>query len=70
VLEIVGQSMGLHQDDNYKRLKIMQDAEAIVADCRDLIEQHDLDPDTVRTIVAKTLLGDQPLPLIDASTRA
>jgi heterodisulfide reductase subunit D len=64
VLEIIGESMGLHQDDNYKRLKIMQDAEAIVADCRDLIEQHDLDPDTVRKVVAQTLLGDQPLPLI------
>lgn len=70
VLEIVGQSMGLRQDDNYKRLKIMQDVDAIVADCRDLIEQHDLHPDTVRTIVAKTLLGDQPLPLIDASPRS
>jgi heterodisulfide reductase subunit D len=64
VLEIIGESMGLHQDDHYKRLKIMQDAEAIVADCRDLIEQHDLDPETVKNVVAKTLLGDQPLPLI------
>ena len=64
VLEIIGESMGLHQDDHYKRLKILQDAEAIVADCRDLIEQHDLDPDTARHVVAKTLLGDQPLPLM------
>jgi len=64
VLEIIGESMGLRRDDNYKRLKIMQDAEAIVADCRDLIEQHELDPDTVRNVVAQTLLGDQPLPLI------
>ena len=65
VLEIIGESMGLRQDDNYKRLKIMQDAEAIVADCRDLIEQHELDPHTVRNVVAQTLLGDQPLPLIN-----
>jgi heterodisulfide reductase subunit D len=69
VLEIVGESMGLHQDDNYKRLKIMQDAAAIVADCRDLIEQHDLDPDMVRDVVMKTLLGDQPLPLKFTSRR-
>ena len=67
VLEIIGASMGLHHDDHYKRLKILQDAEAIVADCRDLIEQHDLDPDTVRNVVAKTLLGDQPLPLTGGS---
>jgi heterodisulfide reductase subunit D len=65
VLEIIGESMGLHQEDHYKRLKIMQDAETIMADCRDLIEQHDLDPDTARNVVAKTLLGDQPLPLMD-----
>src|SRR5205085_2008312 len=31
VLEIVGESMGLHQDDNYKRLKVIQDADAIIA---------------------------------------
>jgi Fe-S oxidoreductase len=63
VLEVVGASMGLHQDDTYKRLKLIQDADAIVADCRDLIAQHDLDPATVRDVVVKTLLGDQPLPL-------
>jgi heterodisulfide reductase subunit D len=37
LLEIVGASMGLHQDDPYERLKIMQDADAIVADCSNLL---------------------------------
>jgi heterodisulfide reductase subunit D len=69
VLEIVGESMGLRQDDNYKRLKIMQDAEAIVADCRDLIKEHDLDADTARNIVAQIMLGDQPLPLTGGGAR-
>src|SRR5262249_52740819 len=32
VLEIVGQSMGLHHDDDFKRLKLMQDVDAIAAD--------------------------------------
>jgi heterodisulfide reductase subunit D len=68
LLEIVGASMGLHQDDAYKRLKIMQDADAIVADCGDLMAQHDLDADTVRTVVVKSLLGDQPLPLRQPTT--
>jgi len=63
VLEIVGESMGLSQADHYKRLKILQDADAILADCRDLIAQHDLDPDVARNVVVKNLLGDQPLPL-------
>jgi heterodisulfide reductase subunit D len=67
VLEIVGESMGLHRDDDYKRLKIMQDADAIVADCRDLIEQHGLDADLARGVIVNTLLGDQPLPLVGAA---
>ena len=33
-LEIVGASMGLHHDDHIKRLKMLQDADAILADCR------------------------------------
>jgi Fe-S oxidoreductase len=63
VLEIVGESMGLRQDDHYKRLKVMQDADAILADCHDLIAQHRLDADVARTVIVKSMLGDQPLPL-------
>src|SRR6202008_876637 len=46
--EIVGAAMGLHRDDQFKRLKMMQDADAILTDCRDLIEQHGLDVETTR----------------------
>ena len=63
ILEVVGESMGLHQHDRYKELKIMQDADQIVAECSDLIEKHALDPANARNVVVKTLLGDQPLPL-------
>ena len=62
-LEVVGESMGLHRDDRYKELKIMQDADQIVAECSDLITQHALDPAKAREIVVKAMLGDQPLPL-------
>ena len=68
VLDLVGASMGLHQDDDYKRLKIMQDADAIVADCRDLIDRHKLNAAEARDIVAKTMLADQPLPLRGAAS--
>ncbi len=44
ILDIVGESMGLHHADHFKRLKIMQDADAIVADCRDMIEAHQARP--------------------------
>jgi len=63
ILEVVGESMGLHRHDRYKELKIMQDADQIVADCSDLIAKHSLDPSNARDVVVKVLLGDQPLPL-------
>jgi Fe-S oxidoreductase len=63
ILEVVGESMGLHRHDRFKELKIMQDAEQIVADCSDLIAKHALDPVNVRDVVVKALLGEQPLPL-------
>jgi Fe-S oxidoreductase len=63
ILELVGESMGLGEDDVYKRLKIMQDADTILADCRDLIAQHRLDAEEARDIVVKGMLADQPLPL-------
>jgi heterodisulfide reductase subunit D len=67
MLEIVGASMGLHHDDHYKRLKLMQDVDAIMGDCADLIAQHRLDPTTTRLAV-KAMLDDQPLALMGNST--
>ena len=66
VLEIIGESMGVHEPDRYKRLKMMQDADAIIADCRDLIAQHGLDAEVARNVVIKGMLADQPLPLAGA----
>ena len=70
ILEIVGQSMGLKQEDHYKHLKITQDADAIVAECGDLIARHGLDADTARNVVIRGMIADQPLPLVgDARMR-
>jgi hypothetical protein len=63
VLEIVGESMGLRQDDHYKNLKIKQDVDAIIADASDLMKRHGVDLDTARKVIVKGMLGDQPLPL-------
>src|SRR5882757_7691805 len=63
VLEIVGESMGFSRHDRYKELKITQDADLIVAECRDMIAEHALDVGAVRATVIKAMLGDQPLPL-------
>ena len=67
ILELVGESMGLHQHDRYKELKLMQDADQIVSDCGDLIARHGLDAAKARDVVVKTMLGDQPLPLRGAA---
>jgi Fe-S oxidoreductase len=67
LLELVGDSMGLQQHDRYKELKLMQDADQIVAECADLIARHALDVAKARDVVVKAMLADQPLPLnIDA----
>jgi heterodisulfide reductase subunit D len=63
ILEVVGESMGLHREDRYKQLKIMQDADQIVSECSDLIAQHALDAAKARNVVVQAMLGDQPLPL-------
>jgi heterodisulfide reductase subunit D len=60
--EIVGLSMGLHRDDHFKRLKMMQDADAILADCRDLVEAHGLDIEATRAAI-QAMLDEQPAPL-------
>jgi Fe-S oxidoreductase len=63
ILEIVGASMGLRQDDHYKALKIRQDVDAIVADAADLMQRHGVNLDTARKVIVNGMLGDQPLPL-------
>ena len=60
--EIVGLSMGLSYDDRFKRLKMMQDADAIMADCDDLIRAHGLDREATRHAIA-AMLAEQPAPL-------
>jgi heterodisulfide reductase subunit D len=58
--------MGLHHDDHFKRLKMLQDADAILADCRDLVEQHGLDFEATRQAI-KAMLDEQPAPLRGAT---
>jgi len=60
--EIVGASMGLHHDDDFKRLKMLQDADAILADCQDLVSKHGLDAETTRLAI-QAMLDEQPVPL-------
>ena len=58
--------MGLHHDDHFKRLKMLQDADTILADCRDLIAQHRLDVEATRQAI-RAMLDEQPVPLRGAT---
>jgi heterodisulfide reductase subunit D len=62
-LELVGESMGLARPDLFKRLKIMQDVDAVLQDSAPLIEANRLDLNEARDIILRDLLGEQPLPL-------
>ena len=63
LMELIGASMGLASQDIFKRLKLMQDADAILADVADLARTHGLKLEDVQDVVARELLGEQPLAL-------
>jgi Fe-S oxidoreductase len=62
-LELLGQSMGFARPDLFKRLKLMQDVDAILADAGGMIDTHGLDLDEARDVVLRDMIGEQPLPL-------
>ena len=63
-MELVGESLGLGHEDVYKRLKLMQDVDAIVLDAGDLIERHDLDLDQVRDVIYRDMLSGQSVGVV------
>jgi heterodisulfide reductase subunit D len=47
----------------FKRLKIIQDVDAILLDTASQIETNGLDLDEARDVILRDMLGEQPLPL-------
>jgi hypothetical protein len=56
-MELIGEAMGIHIPDLYKRLSLLGDIDTIVADTADLIAAHRLDLDTVRDVLAQDIYG-------------
>jgi heterodisulfide reductase subunit D len=56
-MELIGEAMGIHIPDLYKRLSMIGDVDAIVSDTADLIAVHKLDLDTVRDVLAQDIYG-------------
>lgn len=57
-MELVGESMDIAVPDRFKQLKLMQDADAIVAASLDQIDAFGLDPEMVRDVVASDMLAE------------
>jgi len=62
LLEVVGASMGLAYPDHYKRLKLLQDVNLIMAECRELLAHHGIAEEAARASI-RAMLDEQPLPL-------
>jgi Fe-S oxidoreductase len=56
-MELIGESMGIRIPDLYKRLRLLCDIDAVIADSADLIAAHALDLETVRDVLAQDLAG-------------
>ena len=59
-MELIGESMGIRIPDLYKKLRLMGDIDAIVADTADLIAAHNLDLETVRDVLAQDMFARKP----------
>ena len=60
LMELVGESLGIEVEDIFKKLKIMGDVDAILADCADMIEEHDLNVDALRTHLEAEVIHANP----------
>jgi hypothetical protein len=56
-MELIGEAMGIHIPDLYKRLSLIGDIDTIIADSADLIAAHRLDLDSVRDVLAQDIYG-------------
>ena len=56
-MELIGEAMGIRIPDVYKRLTMMADVDAVVADTADMIAAHGMDLEMVRDVVAADMFG-------------
>ncbi len=59
-LELVSEAIGIEVGDLFKKLKIMGDVAAILADCADMIEEHDLSVDALRAHLEAEVIHANP----------
>ena len=59
-MELIGEAMGMHIPDLYKRLQLLGDIDAIIAQSADFIAMHGMDLDEVRDAIAQDMFGAKP----------
>ncbi len=62
-MELIGESLGINRPDLFKRLKQMQDVDAILEASRENIAAHKLDPEEVRDVILREIIEAQYLPI-------
>ncbi len=66
-MELIGESMGLDRADVFKKLRLMQDVDAIMAEALMTITTNNLDPEDVRDMILAEMLGE---PLLETDPSA
>ena len=61
-MELIGEAMGMHIPDLYKRLALLGDIDAIIAETSGQIAANGLDLDEVRDALAHDMFGAKPKP--------
>lgn len=62
-MDLIGQSIGLERTDLFKRLRLMNDADAILAESTGQIEKHNLNVEDTRDAIINLMLNEQVLAL-------
>lgn len=60
LMELVGESLGIHVPDLFKKLKIMGDVDRIIAECADMIAEHSMDVEALRGHLEAEIIHANP----------
>ena len=55
-MELIGESMGFAREDRFKELKLMADADAVLAASAGMMAEYGLEAEEVRDVVVKDML--------------
>ena len=60
LMELVGESLGIHVPDLFKKLKIMGDVDRVIAECADMIAEHSMDVAALRGHLEAEIIHANP----------